>query len=219
MIRLAVTCNYECFRSCHEQFFCLVSYSAYHLKSTKWETKKIVHTPLACVDNTHFAAACIDGAGYAGLLQVLFEFQGPTLNVALNPVTCRVTKDEESGRNFIDFEGCSAATLEISTTPCEFRTGHIELILYRRGFKRFSAATLENYVTSCESRHEMKQLPRQLTFFPERAGAATAGRLRTGVRRGREEGGHGSLGEGKKRVVKYDADGYNKGRSREELGH
>jgi hypothetical protein len=49
----------------------------------------------------------------------LFEFQGPTFSVSLNPVGCPVTKDEETGRNFIAFEECSPATLEIATSPGE----------------------------------------------------------------------------------------------------
>jgi hypothetical protein len=52
-------------------------------------------------------------------LQVLGSFTGPELTITLEPTSCPVLRDPDTGRQYVDFAECSAAELSIETTPCE----------------------------------------------------------------------------------------------------
>jgi hypothetical protein len=54
---------------------------------------------------------------------VLAEFDGPRLSLEVKPASCPIYTDEDSGRNYVSFQDCSAATLVIKTTPREEQGG------------------------------------------------------------------------------------------------
>ena len=52
-------------------------------------------------------------------MQVLGEFEGPSVSYEVKPVSCPIYQDPDSGRNYVSFEDCSAATLTIKVNPRE----------------------------------------------------------------------------------------------------
>ena len=61
--------------------------------------------------------------------QVLWQVTAPTLTVALQPASCPVAADPDTGTRSVDWSNCTAAKLAITLTPSKaFCTiSHVEM--------------------------------------------------------------------------------------------
>jgi hypothetical protein len=62
--------------------------------------------------------------------QVLAEFRGPRYRIRINPLTCPITKDQDTGRRVLNVRRCTPAQLVITTEPYIIRGPHRGTVAY-----------------------------------------------------------------------------------------
>ncbi len=65
--------------------------------------------------------------------QVLWQVTAPTLTVALQPASCHVAADPNTGARCVDWSNCSAAKLAITLTPSKASHGHLPHCISQSG--------------------------------------------------------------------------------------